>query len=205
MNAALRLVGVVCAVLALAGCGRSASFHYKLSLSLDTPDGVKSGYNVVEVRFGEFKIPERGVGRGISGEGIYIDLGPGRRPLIALLTSTREPYQKPADIRWSEGIPYHLFTKRCPAPKSYEDVFAAVSDISACTTPFRLLTDDLPDIVTFADVNDPRSVIKVDPKNLSATLGPGVSWRSMTSNGQTRRSRRGSKNTCRGWIPINRA
>jgi hypothetical protein len=35
-------------------------------------------------------------------------------------------------------------------------------------------------LVTFADTNDPKSVMLVDPNNLSATLGPGVSWRSMT-------------------------
>jgi hypothetical protein len=35
-------------------------------------------------------------------------------------------------------------------------------------------------LVTFADTNDPTSVMLVDPNNLSATLGPGVSWRSMT-------------------------
>jgi hypothetical protein len=180
MSVVFRAVVMICAALALGGCGRSASFRYKLSLSLFTPDGVKSGYSVVAARFAEFRIPERGLGHGISGQGIYIDLGPGRRPLIALLTSKREPNQKPEDIFWDEGIPFDLFTKRCLGLKTYEDAIAVVSDISACTTPLRLSTAELPDIVTFADVNDPRSIMKVDPENLSATFGPGVAWREMT-------------------------
>ena len=49
-----------------------------------------------------------------------------------------------------------------------------------CRQPLSITPSDLPDLVTFADVNDPKSVILVDPNNLIATLGPGVSWRSMT-------------------------
>ncbi len=40
-------------------------------------------------------------------------------------------------------------------------------------------TYDLPDLVTFADVADPASVMAVDPDDLTATLGPGIHWRSM--------------------------
>jgi hypothetical protein len=34
--------------------------------------------------------------------------------------------------------------------------------------------------VTFADVNDPKSVIEVDPNNLQATLGPNITWNEIT-------------------------
>jgi hypothetical protein len=34
--------------------------------------------------------------------------------------------------------------------------------------------------VTFADIKDPKTVIEVDPNNLQATLGPGVSWNEIT-------------------------
>jgi hypothetical protein len=32
----------------------------------------------------------------------------------------------------------------------------------------------------FTDVNNPKSIMLVDPYNPGATLGPGVTWRSMT-------------------------
>ena len=38
----------------------------------------------------------------------------------------------------------------------------------------------MPDLVTFDDVNDPKSVIVVDPNNLQATLGPNVTWNEIT-------------------------
>jgi len=43
-----------------------------------------------------------------------------------------------------------------------------------------LRADDLPDLVTFADVNDPKSVIEVDPYDLHGPLGPDISWNEIT-------------------------
>ena len=39
---------------------------------------------------------------------------------------------------------------------------------------------DLPDLVSFADVNDPKTVLEVDPNDLQATLGPGITWNAIT-------------------------
>jgi len=38
----------------------------------------------------------------------------------------------------------------------------------------------LPDLVTFTDTNDPKTVIEVDPNNLQATLGQDVTWNEST-------------------------
>ena len=46
-------------MLALAGCGRSETYRYKLTLSLDTPDGVKTGFNVVELQYFDVIFPAR--------------------------------------------------------------------------------------------------------------------------------------------------
>jgi hypothetical protein len=48
MSAALRIIVFLCAALALAGCGRSASYRYKLALTLDTTDALL----FVKLRFG---------------------------------------------------------------------------------------------------------------------------------------------------------
>jgi hypothetical protein len=34
--------------------------------------------------------------------------------------------------------------------------------------------------VTFANINDPKSVIEIDPNNLPATLGTDISWNEIT-------------------------
>ena len=35
-------------------------------------------------------------------------------------------------------------------------------------------------LVTFASVNDPNTVAEIDPNDLQATLGPGISWNEVT-------------------------
>jgi hypothetical protein len=46
--------------------------------------------------------------------------------------------------------------------------------------PRMLTADDLPDLVTFADINEPKSVQKVDPHDLPAALGREVKWNRIT-------------------------
>jgi hypothetical protein len=81
MKPAPSAIAIVCLALALAGCGRSASYRYKRTLSLDTPDGVKTGFNVVQIDYWHVDFPMAGEPHKTLGQGIYLDLGPGRRPL----------------------------------------------------------------------------------------------------------------------------
>jgi hypothetical protein len=96
----MRLVAVAATSLCLAGCGKTEAYRYKLTLAVNTPQGVKRGSSVVEVLFYEVSIPDRGTMHKLRGEALYLDLGPGARPLIALLTSQlHEKYGK--ELRWS--------------------------------------------------------------------------------------------------------
>jgi hypothetical protein len=184
MNVALRFVAVLCAVLALAGCERSETYRYKLTLSVDTPAGVKTGFNVVELRYFDVNFPERGEMHDTRGEALYIDLGPGRRPLIALLTRIRRADEvgKNMDSHlWLEDSPSLVLAKVCLGGAGNLDwIEIATAFNERCRRPLSIPTSDLPELVTFRDVSDPKSVMLVDPNNLPATLGPGVSWRSMT-------------------------
>jgi hypothetical protein len=83
----IRLGALVGISLCLAGCGRT----YKLTLAVNTPVGVKRGASVVEVAFWDVSIPARGTMHKLRGEAVYLDLGSGARPLIALLTSRLHP------------------------------------------------------------------------------------------------------------------
>ncbi len=87
MCAAFRVMIFLCVASALAGCGRSASYRYKLALTLNTPDGVKTASNVVEINAFDVTMPARGIGHKTTGQALYVDLGTGRRPLIALFDS----------------------------------------------------------------------------------------------------------------------
>jgi hypothetical protein len=181
MSAALRIMIFLCAALALAGCGRSASYRYKLALTLNTPDGVKTASNVVEINAFDVTIPARGIGHKTTGQALYVDLGTGRRPLIALLTRiwrATDPW--PTFRGWGEDAPGEALADNCLGAKKPEDWLAEVKATRKCGRPVAITPADLPDLVTFVNTNDPKSVMLVDRDNLNATLRPRVSWRSMT-------------------------
>jgi hypothetical protein len=194
MKTTLGIVAALCVALTLPACGgESASYRHKLTLSINTPDGVKTAVSVVEHRYDAIEVPARGEYPTTKGQALYLDLGPGRRPLVALLTRIRRdtddpnfpPYYKgdPASIRWIENDPQPVLGKLCLGVArilKLDSIGSARAFNAECRHSFSMAVTDLPDLVTFADVNDPKSVILVDPNDLAATLGPGVSWKSMT-------------------------
>ena len=78
----LYVVAVALMTVGLAGCGRTESYRYKLTLAVNTPEGVKRGSSVVEVLFSAVSIPAQGVTHKLRGEALYLDLGPGARPRL---------------------------------------------------------------------------------------------------------------------------
>jgi len=174
-------------VLALAACGRSESYRYKLTLAVNTPTGVKRASSVVEVLFWDVWFPERGTMGKIRGQALYLDLDPGARPLIALLTRRIHPPDRPVavvgdkDERWiRDGGPSIRLMCRLYGIAPSTDYRDDVPRIARQRGPHSITPNDLPDLVTFADINDPKTVIEVDPNNLQATLGPGASWNEIT-------------------------
>ena len=178
----LRVSTVFVVALALGACSRSESYRYKLTLAVNTPAGVKRAASVAELRVWDFYFPERGYGHQLRGEALYLDLGPGARPLIALLTSHRPSpcVTCPENIWTLDGGPSKrlMSSQYGIAPSTdFNDYMARVARLRG---PHSITPNDLPDLVTFADVNDPKTVIEIDPNHLPATLGPGVSWNEIT-------------------------
>ncbi|RUV27061.1 MULTISPECIES: hypothetical protein [unclassified Mesorhizobium] len=73
---------------------RTESYRYKLTFTVNTAEGIKRASSVTEATFWEVSFPEHGVMHKLHGEALYVDLGPGRRPLLALLTSQLHPTSK---------------------------------------------------------------------------------------------------------------
>lgn len=162
-----------------AGCGKTESYRYKLTLAVNTPGGVKRGSSVVEVLFYEVSIPARGIMHKLHGEALYLDLGPDARPLIALLTSQlHQKYGK--ELRWTRdaGPDDNLLSQLYGPPSA--NLLDDVSRLARMRGPHRISPIELPDLVTFTDINDPKSVIEVDPNDLQATLGPNITWNEIT-------------------------
>jgi hypothetical protein len=174
-----RLIAVAAISLCFANCGRAESYRYKLTLAVNTPDGVKKASSVVEVRFWPVSIPARGIMARLDGQAVYLDLGVGRRPLVALLTTQLHPkYGK--DVRWTRDRgPALTLLDQLYGPVS-PDLLAGVARIASVRDIHKIVPNDLPDLVTFADVNDPATVIEIDRNDLQATLGAGISWNEIT-------------------------
>jgi hypothetical protein len=199
VRSSLRFAAVVMIALTLAGCGRTESYRYKLTLAVNTPDGVKRGSSVVEVMFYEVSFPERGTMHKLRGEALYLDLGPGARPLVALLT--RQLPKGSSGRHWTRDAgPETRWISRTYDQTPSQDFIEDVPRIARKRGPRQITPADLPDLVTFADVNDPKSVIEVDPKDLQATLGPNITWNEITLESTDEAITKGIK-TKLPWIP----
>jgi hypothetical protein len=169
--------------LVLAGCGeKTESYRYKLTVAVNTPDGVKRTSSVVEVQFAEISIPGRGILHKLRGEALYVDLGFGARPLIALLTrQLHVEHGRGREPLWTrDGGPGRVSISKLLSGQALTDATADVSRVARMRGLHTIAPDDLPDLVTFANVNDPKTVIEVDRNDLQATLGPGISWNEIT-------------------------
>jgi hypothetical protein len=174
LSAAAVLVSLL---LSLAGCDmlgfRSWSWHQKLTVTVETPEGPRGG-SAVSAAWFQMTPKWAGVGdsagasnSSLSGEAVVVDLGEGRY-LFALLKG------------------YNEFTGRLaffplpPKPLSKEEDAAVYDQLEALRASTELSRELYPLLVTFADIDDPASVVRVDPDDLAAHFGPGYALSSIT-------------------------
>jgi hypothetical protein len=178
-----RLGALVTIGFCLAGCGRAESYRYKLTLAVNTPDGVKRSSSVTQVTFWDVSFPAKGTMHKLDGGALYLDLGPGMRPLMALLTS-RLHRKYDDEIRWTEEAgPGTGLMLRAYCESWSQEFMDDVPRVARLRGPRKIAPSYLPDLVTFADVNSPSSVIEVDRNDLQASLGPNVTWNEITIEG----------------------
>ena len=143
-------------VFGLSGCNDNWTWHQKITLSVDTPDGPKSASSVMRASIGEkgawWAPPEAsGARTGLIGEAVVLEVAPGKY-LFALL----------------KGMPmaYAVFFPN-------EAPFEIASRLESLRETRTFTPDQYPLLVTFGDINDPANVRRVDPANLAASFGPG--------------------------------
>ena len=195
MLATRSLLVLATAAVILVGCGRAESYRYKLTLAVN-----KRGSSIVEVTFRDVSIPARGTMHELRGEALYLDLGPGARPLIALLTRRLQPYsreERPWTPDGGPGIGRMSRLYGIPLSANGMDTVAA---IARARGPRTITGEELPDLVTFENVNDPKSVLSVNPNDLPATLGSAVGWNEITLESTDEPITTGIKNKL-PWLP----
>ena len=169
----------------LASCGfadETPDYRYRLTVEVDTPEGLKTGSSVIEVRqsMGRSAMNPAGrkINRRVSGEAVAVDIAPGQT-LFALLRSDN-------NVDWASYVMQMQAPKLAGEPweERFDNMLLLEGEITLPRTwpPVGHLEERsaYPMLVTFADLNDPTSVALVDPEALAASFGEGVSLRRST-------------------------
>ncbi len=171
----MKILIVIAAVLLGLYCGYriampSATLHYRLTLVVDDNGKQYTGSSVVEVYRQDttkvFGSSFGGYGYAIKGEAVAVDLGE-KGVLFALLKGdqTRNPenggYSEP------QAIALRAFSK---AGYVIDDMRHLNQYKPKTNLDFSLL----PMLVRFRDINDPKTVERVDPNDLEKSFGSGV-------------------------------
>ena len=170
------------ATLLLAGCdGRTQGkpVRYKMTVEVETPEGLKTGFAVREVEpvVDAHPIAGRGVELRFKGEAVVVDL-PGGQSLFALLTGAD------GDVDYAKQLPGRALGSRLSnEPESEEQYPWRKSAELYPNHPDAIglkNTNPLPLLVRFGDLSDPTSVEEVKPDDLAASFGAGVKLKRIT-------------------------
>lgn len=143
----------------------SWSWRQKLTIAVQTPEGVKKAFSVTRVFVEDTQgriVPNeaRGPRAGESGEAVVMQLAP-KKYLFALLKVNPETVTV-------------LFPPR-------QDYLEALDQIDSLRGKPRIVPRKLyPDFVTFDDIDDPITIRRVNPDDLAAIFGVGFSLLSMS-------------------------
>ncbi len=141
----------------------SASWRYKITVEVETPEGIKTGSVVRETRAStDIRIGDAGGGAaGTIGEAVVVDLGK-RQYLVGLLPEGDDLSLAmgglPPGTR--EGMTYYSHLKEGKAS--------------------LMMKGFLPHFVTFKNPDDPMTVENVDGQDLAKTFGEGVALKDVT-------------------------
>ncbi|MGE0502820.1 MAG: hypothetical protein AB7I79_16875 [Rhizobiaceae bacterium] len=160
----LPILAVALLALTLAGCRDIYEWHQKLTVTVETPLGQRSGSGIAKIvaLFGRLPASSSEVEYRITGEATVVEMSPGQY-LFALLD---EGSKELAAATWRGELPTgrHHWLPRIPDLKGPKDVPQA----------------RYPMLVTFTDLGNPKTVRRLNPADLAATFGPGYALKGIT-------------------------
>lgn len=185
----LTIAALLTGALLLGGCSaedRAPDYRYRLTVEVETPEGLKSGSSVIEVQMSKMRPAMHPSGIGLSskarGEAVAVDL-PNGQTLYALLRSENK-------VDWATDIVYAMAPRREDATpdEAMAQRFEWIRNSREVVTlpQYRVVAkgamrlDGWPMLVTFEDEADPTSVARVDPDDLAASFGEGVNLKRIT-------------------------
>ena len=145
---------------------------FRLTLEVETPDGVKSASGVYSVTpnrsYGGSNTGET-AGPKTKGDALFVDLG-GDKNVVALLAVGTQP----TDLDATNYIAMRSFLA---AGRKVQ--FRDMKKTTAMS-PVAVPAENAPVLVTFTNVNDPASMRVVTSDNVRELLGPGVKLHAVT-------------------------
>jgi len=164
----------------------TCTLRYKLTVDVMTPEGLKTGSSVIEVNY------QRGGDWGggphgepwATGEAVYVDLGQGKNLFVLLsnresgrndpVGDTSRNYDRAKGALDIFSLPIKMFGLSWTLgheSKLCQDFAAASSGIRP-EVPFN----NLPTLVTFRNLNDPKSVAVVQPDRFETDIDVGFKF-----------------------------
>lgn len=184
MTRILQAAWLALAALLLSGCtvaeNEAPDYRYRLTVEVETPDGLKTGSSVIEVRQMIGRSTMGGFNEQtfykIHGEAVAVDL-PGGQTLYALLRSGD-------DVEWAARV-IPFLAPNAGDENRLDDLLLLKGKKELPRTwssrgPFNNRSA-YPTLVTFGDEADPTSVTEVEPDDLASTFGTGVRLKRITA------------------------
>lgn len=145
----------------------SVTVRYRLTLEAEVDGEPKRGSGVVEVTYSK---QSRFAGQSpgmvsYRGEAVALDLGPGKT-LFALLKGDTDPRSTP------ETIVLRAFN--FPGGALPEPIDEGLKQLERVSGKRELPLTSLPLLVRFRDLNDPKTVERVDPIDIASSFGAGT-------------------------------
>jgi hypothetical protein len=166
---AFQFGGVATVSIGLSGCGWNDSYwHQKITLTVNTPDGLVSGSAVTSIEWTENRIFKDGAQWKLdyTGEAVVVEVTKGKY-LFALLTTKRQASggwqtlghigPQSLGLRVDEGNTFKKQDGKIIVPQEL-----------------------YPLLVVFNDINDPTSVLEVEATKLEDHFGFGVALKEIT-------------------------
>lgn len=139
---------------------------YRLTIEVETPDGVRSGAGVLSVH------PDRGYSRNGStvtrGDAVLVDLGGGKN-LLALLAHRGDKGLDLAEVNFVALRAYNAAGHK-----------TSFKDISRMTGAVPVTGSLIPVLATFTDLADPRTMRETKPDDLTS-VGQGFRLRGVSA------------------------
>ena len=187
------LAAVLLAALVLTGCDRVTEWRQRVTVEVETPQGVRTGSTVqwAKLATGKGVSSQWGASWNTDGEAVVVDVRPDApagepRYLFALLIGNRVNQFRGGS--WGALGPNGLealmgtdrFIGKVPNDGSLYDEMSKVMDDLPLGATGEAKGKALPAMATFADVDDPRTVKVFDPMALDEAFGPGVRLKRVT-------------------------